>query len=469
MTATTGRRGVLTALGTRAYGVAFLVLVAVLVGLSIAAFQQRFTPVVAVTLLTDKVGTQLQVGSDVKVRGLVVGQVRDIEVTGAPRTGRVDGARLSLALDPAFVGQVPADVSARLLPKTLFGERFVDLVPPAGVVVGGKDAAGRSVRALAAGDVIPQDRSSAAIELEKVFDDLLPLLRTVQPQKLASVLGAIASTLEGRGTQIGKTLVVADTYFRGLNPSVPTLQADISGLADLASEYAGLAPDLLRGVRAILIPNATVVQEQDTLAGFLAGTAGFANTATAFLSANSDRIIQVGRVQRPTLAVLARYSPEYPCLATALTNWVPRVEKVFSGASFHITMELVPPRPAYRPGEEPAWGEDRGPSCEGLPSSSGSQADPKPGVHFSDGTKPADGGAASAVPAALTGLTAAVSPDSGLAGTAAEQQVVAALLASGDVTPAPSAIQTLLAGPTLRGGSVSTTGPTAPTRQEVAR
>ncbi len=132
MTAATRRRGVLAALGTRSYGVAFLVLVVVLVGLSVATFQQRFTSVVPVTLLTDKIGTQLQVGSDVKVRGLIVGQVRDISVDGAPRTGRVDGARLSLALDPAFVGQVPADVSARLLPKTLFGERFVDLVPPAG-------------------------------------------------------------------------------------------------------------------------------------------------------------------------------------------------------------------------------------------------------------------------------------------------------------------------------------------------
>ncbi|MGO4342548.1 MlaD family protein, partial [Pedococcus sp. 2YAF34] len=140
-------RGAISHLGNKAYGVGFLVIVALLLGLSVAAFQKRFTPVVEVTLLTDRIGSQLQEASDVKLRGLVVGEVRSIEVTAR-------GARLGLALKPEMVGMVPAGVSARLLPKTLFGERFVDLVtPPAGAA--GAAGAGRAIRA---GDVIGQDR-----------------------------------------------------------------------------------------------------------------------------------------------------------------------------------------------------------------------------------------------------------------------------------------------------------------------
>ena len=45
------------------------------------------------------------------------------------------------------------------------------------------------------GSVINQDHSSAAIELERVLDDTLPLLQAIQPDKLAATLGALATAL----------------------------------------------------------------------------------------------------------------------------------------------------------------------------------------------------------------------------------------------------------------------------------
>ena len=433
-------KGFMSRLGNHAYGVAFLVVVASLIGLSIASFKKVFTDVVMVSLETDRVGSQLQEASDVKLRGLIVGEVRSIETTG-------QGARLGLALDPAMVPQIPAGVSARLLPKTLFGERYVDLVTPEG-------DAGRPIRA---GDVIGQDRTTVAIELERVFEDLLPLLRTVRPEKLAATLNALATTLDGRGTRLGKNLVLADAYFAELNPRMPTIQADISGLADLASTYAVAAPELVRAAKALITTNTTIVQKQDSLKGFFAGTAGFANTTADFLDGTGDRIIQAGRVSRPSLALFARYSPQYPCMATALTNWVKNIDGAWKNDTFHITLEITPQRQGYRPGEEPAWGEKRGPSCYGLPDSYGSQANPRPGITFDDGTNPQGGGSAgSALPSAFaTGSGLAIADaGAGLAGTAEEQQVVAALLAR-DGSRGPSAITTLLAGPMLRGSVVN--------------
>jgi len=46
-----------------------------------------------VTLETDTAGNQLQEASDVKVRGVIVGEVRDV------RAG-MDGATIDLAIDP---------------------------------------------------------------------------------------------------------------------------------------------------------------------------------------------------------------------------------------------------------------------------------------------------------------------------------------------------------------------------------
>ncbi|HEV7173686.1 MCE family protein, partial [Pedococcus sp.] len=283
--------GPIARLGDRSYGLAFLLVVGLLIGLSVATYEKAFVPVVHVTLLTDRIGSQLQTASDVKLRGLIVGEVRSIETTG-------NGARLDLALDPAMVGLIPANVTARLLPKTLFGERFVDLVSP---------QAGGAATPIRQGAVIGQDKTSVAIELEKVFDDLLPLLRAVQPEKLATTLNALATALDGRGTRLGQNLVLVDSYFKALNPKMPVIKADISAFADVVSTYAVAAPNLVRAAANLVTTNTTIVQKQHQLAGFLAGTAGFANTTADFLDANGQRIIQVGRVQRPTAEVFAKY------------------------------------------------------------------------------------------------------------------------------------------------------------------
>ena len=137
---------------------------------------------------------------------------------------------------------------------------------------------------------------------------------------------------------------------------------------------------------------------------------------------------------------------------------------MFSNNYFHITLEAVTPRAPYRPGEEPAWGEHRGPDCRGLPAPKHSQANPGPSWTLSAGTKGSGAQAPSAFPGGASGLPSSFAAprayrtpraDSGLAGTAGEQQVIAALLAQNDTAARPSAITTLLAGPILRGMTVN--------------
>jgi len=140
---------------------------------------------------------------------------------------------------------------------------------------------------------------------------------------------------------------------------------------------------------------------------------------------------------------------------------------MFSNHTFHITLEVVKPRAPYKPGEEPVWGERAGPDCYGLPSPSGTQAKPKSGVKFDDGTSSGSGdalhsafpGGASGLPSYFSSPTSVGIPgaDSGLAGTASEQQVIARLFARTDADAKPSAITTLLAGPILRGMLVNQT------------
>ena len=141
---------------------------------------------------------------------------------------------LELALDPDHVDRIPANVSARLLPKTLFGERYVALQLPE------PTRAARSTE----GDVIGQDRSSIApSRCEQVLDNLMPLLQAVQPEKLSSTLNAVSTALDGRGKQFGETLVQLGDYLGELNAvAAGRCRADITAARRGRDTYAEAAP-----------------------------------------------------------------------------------------------------------------------------------------------------------------------------------------------------------------------------------
>ncbi|MDG9713362.1 MCE family protein [Streptomyces sp. DH10] len=405
----------------RLYGVVFIAVLALLLSLSVAVYRQAFTPVVRITLEADSLGNQLDPRADVKLRGLLVGEVREVRADGTKAT-------LDIALKPEHVARIPSDVHARLLPKTLFGEKYVDLVAPRG-------SSGRPIRA---GDVITQDRTRVGIEVQQLMNDLLPLLRTVQPGKLNATLSAFATALEGRGDRIGDNLTRVEAYLRRLNPHLPSLKEDIARFADVAEVYGDAAPDLMEILRNTVTTSRTIVEEKDRLAAALKTTATVAGTAEDFLDANGDRLITLGRVSRPTLELFARYSPQYPCLLAGLVRQEKASEEAFRGGKMHITLEVVRPQGAYEPGEEPRYGERSGPNCRDLPH----PPVPAPGAQLNDGSKktsPSSGGPL------------------GVSATRAEQRAVGSLVAPALGVPADEVppVATLLFGPMARGTAVS--------------
>ncbi|MFF5482796.1 MCE family protein [Streptomyces sp. NPDC012935] len=405
----------------RLYGVVFLAVLALLLSLSVAVYRQVFTPVVRITLEADSLGNQLDPRADVKLRGLLVGEVREVRADGTKAT-------LDIALKPEHVEYIPSDVHARLLPKTLFGEKYVDLVPPTG-------SAARPIRA---GDVITQDRTRVGIEVQQLLNDLLPLLRTVQPGKLNATLSAFATALEGRGDRIGDNLTRLEAYLRRLNPHLPSLTEDIGRFAEVAEVYGDAAPDLMEILRNTVTTSRTIVEQKDRLAAALRTTATVAGTAEDFLSVNGDRLITLGQVSRPTLELFARYSPEYPCLLAGLVRQERASEEAFRGGKMHITLEVVRPQGAYEPGEEPRYGERSGPHCRDLPH----PPVPAPGAHLNDGSK-----AGGSPPGGPHGVSA----------TRAEQRAVGSLVAPVLGMPADEVppVATLLFGPLARGTAVS--------------
>lgn len=335
----------------RSAGVVFLAVMAVLAWLAIQVYDQEFSDDVTVTLRTDRVGNQLNKASEVKARGVVVGTVRAVNPAQ-------DGAAVVLAMNPDSLDRIPRDVTALLIPKTLFGERYVQLSIP-------DDPVTDPIRA---GDVIRQDRSANAIELEKVFDELLPVLKAVQPQKLATTLTAISTALEGRGERLGDTMVSVADYLQHFNPELPALTSDLRKLAQVSRLYGDIAPDLLDALTDSSVTLGTVADQRVQLTALYADVTRSAQDVTIFLRNNKDNLIRLVSTSRAPLEVAARYSPSFPCTLKAMTDLKPSVDRLLGAGTdepgIHVDVVVSQERGKYEPGrDDPVYDLDSGPRC----------------------------------------------------------------------------------------------------------
>lgn len=403
-------------------GLIYVGFVGGLVALSVMVYNKDFSDVVRVTVRADHVGNALQKGSDVKVRGVVVGSVRSVSTDGS-------GADIRLDVSPGMARQLPRNVSAQLLPKTLFGERYVDLELPAHAVPGH----------LRSGDIIEQDHSAHAVELEGLFADLLPVLQDVQPEKLSATLGELAAALRGRGAQVAATIATVGDYLHKLAPSVPALTSDLAALASVAKTYTNAAPDLIAALDSLRVTSQTLVAERAQFASLITAVTTSANTLDGFVTANSATVISLARDSEPSLALLARYSSEFPCLSKALVAFIPIANKDFGVGSTqpgaHVILHVVPASSKYTTEDLPKYTSTAGPRCP-----------------------VASAGRAATAPAHVSRLSAAASARSlGTANSPAENEVINELFAASAGT-SPKDLPTwssLLLGPTVRGASVT--------------
>ncbi|MEV6547262.1 MCE family protein [Streptomyces sp. NPDC051597] len=408
----------------RLAGLLYLLLPVPLVWLSLAFYHHDFEDTARVVVEAGAVGDEMRPQADVKLRGVVIGRVEKIDTDGGT-------ARLTLAMKPGQLRRVPSDVSAQLLPTTLFGQRYVALVPPARP----------SARPLAPGSVIPKDRSRNAVELETALDHLLPVLTAVQPQKLSATLTAVADALRGRGDRLGATLEQLDGYLGEFNPLLPVLNRDVREFVRVGEGYARAAPDIVDALYDATTTSATLAAEQRRLAAVYGSVTTSSRDLTTWIRQNRDNLIRVTAASRPSLQIFGRYAPAFPCTLKTLADFVPAMDRALGKGTdepgLHVDVTVVPDRGAYRPGHDaPRYTATGGPACYPVPYGGG----------------PASGRAPTSAAAPL----ATVGGGLGVANSPQENTLVNEVLAAGerrtpDTLPDWSSV---LAGPVLRGTDV---------------
>ena len=419
----------------RALGVVFLALMLASVWLTYGVFTKKFSDYDEVTVKASRIGLQLPQRADVKIKGVIVGEVLDYEPTA-------DGADITLGLYEDRTADIPEDVTASILPKTLFGEQFVSLELPEG---------GSSAGPIRAGDVI--QRTNLSIEVEQVLSDLYPLLRAVQPADLNTTLNAVATALEGRGEQLGQTIETMDDYLTRFNPELPALVEDLRLTAQVSDTYADVLPEVATILRNTIITTGTLEDREAKLEALFNDVTKLSTVAERFTRANGDNLVRLGELGAEQLALFAKYAPEYPCLLGGIVGAGKLQAEAFRGFTLHIVLETLPNQPrGYGPQDVPLYGAKNGPYCGTLPNPPWDQSNPfKDQPDFADGVDSPTGKGTSRVGPGWSGTAA------GYAGGRDESALLKALLAPGlgvGANDVPD-LGVLLVGPMARGAEVS--------------
>ncbi|QYJ03846.1 MCE family protein [Nocardioides panacisoli] len=414
----------------KALGVVFIALLLLGVWASYGIFTKKFAEYEEITLQAGSIGLQLPARADVKVRGVIVGEVLEMDPGGA------DDAMLTLGIYPDELDTIPAGVTGAIVPKTLFGEKYVSLKIPDGT-----DTSGPAIRA---GAVI--DETELAVEVEQVLTDIYPLLRAVRPADLNVTLTALATALEGRGEALGENLTRLDSYLKRFNPQIPALLEDLRLTAETSDIYADILPEVATILDNTVKTTQTLEGREGVLNQFLRDTDSFASTARGFLDRNGDLIERFGNLSVRQLRLLSKYSPIFPCVTEGLVGASDRLSEAFRGYELHIILEPLPNQPRkWTPQDQQRFADTRGPDCAELPNPPFSQEGDnfrKSVPDFNDGVdEPTGKGTQRVAPGFSEGYT----------GTGEDMDVLRSLLEEHYDVPG-SDLGVALAGPLATGG-----------------
>jgi phospholipid/cholesterol/gamma-HCH transport system substrate-binding protein len=265
------------------------------VAFAILMFRGALAPTVPVTVVSARAGLVMNPDAKVKMLDVQVGKVSSIE-------DLPDGqAAIHLAMDPSQLRLIPANALVKIVSTTVFGAKFVQLLPPA-------DPSSQSMQS---GQVL--DATHVTVEINTVFEQLSGLISKMEPAKLNATLSALSSALSGRGQQTGEMIAHFDHFFATIEPSLPQLDHVFNVAPDVLNAYADAAPDLIRVLDNTTHISQTLVDEKDNLDAALLGVIGLADRGNDVLGANRQPLTDLLHLLTPTTDLLNRYHISLNC------------------------------------------------------------------------------------------------------------------------------------------------------------
>ncbi|MGN0042621.1 MCE family protein [Rhodococcus sp. (in: high G+C Gram-positive bacteria)] len=329
----------------------FVVVAAVVLVVVGLAFRGAFASGVTVTVDTGRAGLMLERGAMVKAHGVQVGTVTEVRHTPA-------GAEVVIRLDPADAARIPSTAEAEILATTVFGAKYVSLTGTGSTGTPG----------LSDGAVL--QASSVTVETQTVFESLSGVLQAVDPAKLNRTLGALAAALRGRGDTLGAALSDTDAVLAQLEPRIEVIRRDLTAAEATADIYTPVTDEVTEALGNLTVTGATIVERADDLDRLLLATIGMGDAGRRVVEPNTEQIIDVLDLLRPTASLLEEYSPVLPCFFQGADRARQLAEPASGGNGSSMMLNstlLLGVDPYEYPRNLPVVAATGGPRCGALP------------------------------------------------------------------------------------------------------
>jgi len=372
-------------------------------------------------------------GTPVRYHGVKVGEISSIDAG-------TTSSRVGLTIDEAALRRIPSTVQVRVLPRTFFGDIYVQLVPRAG--------APADVSPLHDGAEVSVDTGPDAINLYDIFTKLSTLISEVQPDQLNVALAAVNQAIGGRGDQLG---VMIDDWWAAsqeLEDSVTAFIEATPKFRKVTESLKRATPDMMDTLTSVADISRGIVDHADQLGAFFAAASGFAGDVADFVAKQRTNLITVIDSTGTIVSTVADNPDGITRTLREANKFGESGAFIFRTGRFDITAVPTFSQPMpYTAADCPVYGTLRGSDCHGRSSENGVGPVREPG----------QGGGTVINPPRRTVPSAYTGPDV-IDGTAEAQTLGGlenAVRGSDAHNDKPNAATTLMLGPMIRGTEVT--------------
>jgi len=213
----------------RVAGLIVFLVAALVLWLVFLQYKGDFTDKTKLTMLSDRAGLVMDPGSKVTYNGVQIGRVANIDEV--ERDGK-PAVKFTLDVYPKYLHLIPANVDAKIVATTVFGEKYVSMTAPENPLP----------QQITPSTVI--DARSVTTEINTLFQTITQIAEKVDPVKVNLTLSAAAQALSGLGDKFGQSIINGSAALDEINPRMPIIRHDVQQLARLGDTYANASPDL---------------------------------------------------------------------------------------------------------------------------------------------------------------------------------------------------------------------------------
>jgi len=285
-----------------------------------------------------RAGQLLRDGSDVKLRGVLVGEVSGIDV------GSNGQARIRMRIFPDE--QIPSNVGAAIRAKTLFGEKFIELeIPP-------KMAPDN----LHNGSMIPESRTIGPFEVETILEKAVPILDAVDPEQFGAALHALAQSVDGNTTALRDATVQSEHLLTATERTLPNLERNLVHLQHFAAALNTSDTSLLQALNGLDEVGIAIRDHPDAFKQTVSDLSGLASNLGDIVTARQSDLSDIAGQGAAVLRTVADRANSLPHLVDALDGflgvWVADLADGPYWRIYVVNPTLVTGSP-YSPGTEP--------------------------------------------------------------------------------------------------------------------